>query len=100
MDSNIPFAIEWKRLRDADKKYDRCIAHFPGGDPLKAMAGVLSDDRMVGVYWSSSKGIYAQMLVGVETQRPVEGPFTEAEAKAWIDIQWLGYLSALVPQGI
>ena len=100
MDSNQPFVIEWKRLRDVDKKYDRSIAHFPGGDPLKGMAAVLSDGRIVGVYWTSSKGIYTQMLCGPEKQRPVCGPFTEGEARAWVDAQWIGLLSTLAPQTI
>ena len=97
MDSDQPFVIEWKRLRDVDKKYDRCVAHFPGGDPLKGMAAVLSDNRIIGVYWHSCKGIYAQMLVGPENSRPVKGPFTEAEARAWIDIEWLSVVGALTP---
>lgn len=93
MDSNQPFVIEWKRLRDVDKKYDRSIAHFPGGDPLKGMAAVLSDDRIVGVYWTSSKGVYAQMLVG--TVRPVCGPFTESEARTWVDTQWITHFASV-----
>jgi len=89
MTANDKWAIVWYRLRDVDKKYERCIASMPH-DPLNAKAA-MALGKIVGTTWETGKGFFAQVMFReAESENVIHpGPFnTEKDAMDWIDVEW------------